>query len=250
MKSAILITARLKSTRLPRKALRPIGGRAMIRHMIDRLKCARLPEKIVLITSPLPQDDPLVDLAREEGIEAYRGDPDDVLQRIHDAAWHFDADTIISCTGDNPFTDAEAIDALLDFHCRQDNDFTRIDGLPWGTFSYALARKAVGRALEITGTRDTEVWGGYFTETGCFRCGVLEITDPALRWPELRLTVDTPEDFTLAEKIFARLQRPGRVFPLAEIVALCREHPELVAINAAIPQKPGKAIELKQGTLR
>ena len=57
MSSAILITARLKSTRLPKKVIKPILGRPMICHMIDRLRLAQVPEQIILCTSDLPEDD-------------------------------------------------------------------------------------------------------------------------------------------------------------------------------------------------
>ena len=63
--------------------------------------------------------------------------------------------------------------------------------------------------------RDTEIWGVYFTESGLFRWGVLKVDDPAVAWPELRVTVDTPEDFELVTKIFDELYEPGKIFPLA-----------------------------------
>lgn len=247
MKTAILITGRLKSTRLPKKVLKPILGRPMLAHMVERLRLAQIPQQIVLITSPLAQDDPLAEFAAKEGIGCYRGDPDDVLLRMTNAAEEFGVDTVISCTADNPFVDPVYIDRLAEYHWQQGHDFTNTAGLPWGVFAYALSCPALVRACEIKAERDTEVWGGYFTQTGLFRWGTLEVTDPAVRWPELRLTVDTPEDFALVERIFAELHRPGKVFSLEEIVALCRRHEELVQINAAVQQKAGLPIKLKDG---
>ena len=58
----------------------------MFCHMLDRLKLARRPQEIIVCTSPLPQDDPLEELARTEGVPCFRGDPEDVLQRLTDAA--------------------------------------------------------------------------------------------------------------------------------------------------------------------
>jgi spore coat polysaccharide biosynthesis protein SpsF len=247
MKTAILITARLKSTRLPKKVLKPIAGRPMFGHLIDRLRLARRVDQIILITSPLEQDDPLAEFAEQEGIGCYRGDPEDVLLRMTRAAETFGVDTVISCTGDNPFVDPEYIDRLVDFHLAHGHDFTNTEGLPWGCFAYGLSYPALVKACEIKDERDTEVWGGYFTQTGLFAWGTMAITDPAVRWPELRLTVDTPEDFKLVTRIFEELYRPGQVFPLRDIVELCRNRPELVAINAAVRQAPGIPIKLKPG---
>jgi spore coat polysaccharide biosynthesis protein SpsF len=247
MKIGVLITARLKSTRLPRKALKPILGRPLIGHLVDRLRLARAPSLIAVCTSPLEEDSPLADFAAESGLACFRGDPDDVLARLTGAAQAFGLDLVVSCTADNPFVDPAWADRAVAHHVANGLDFTRIAGLPFGAFSYVLTASAMAEACRIKDEIDTEVWGGYFTQTGRFRCGVLEVDDPAVRWPELRLTVDTPEDFALAERIFRELHREGEVFPLAEIVALCRRRPELVALNSAVVQKAGKPIRVKAG---
>jgi spore coat polysaccharide biosynthesis protein SpsF len=246
VKIGLLITARLKSTRLPRKVLRPIHGRPMLAHMIDRLKLAKRPSAIILCTSTLEEDEPLAALAVQERVECYRGDPDDVLQRLTDAAREFAIDTVISCTADNPFVDPEYIDRLADLHIAEHNDFTRVEGLPFGTFSYALSTAAMLQACQIKDAKDTEVWGPYFTETGVFRAGVLQVTDPAVRRPELRLTVDTPEDFAVVCGVFDALHEEGKVFSLRQIVQLCDQHPELAGLNAHISQKAAKPIRVKR----
>lgn len=247
MTTAILVTARLKSTRLPRKVLKPIAGRPMIGHLLDRLTLARRPNRIIICTSPLEQDDPLADVALQEGVDHYRGHPDDVLLRLTNAAAQFDVDTVVSCTADNPFVDPEYIDRLVDYHLAHGYDYTRSEGLPFGTFAYALAYPAMVRACKIKATADTEVWGGYFTETGAFSWGEMVVDDPTVRWPELRLTVDTPADFELVTRIFDELYVPGQVFPLCDVVALLRRRPDLVAINADEQQKPARPIELLRG---
>jgi spore coat polysaccharide biosynthesis protein SpsF len=245
MSTAVLITARLKSVRLPMKAIRPIQGRPMISHLIDRLRLATRPERIVLCTSTLGGDDPLVDIARAEEIDCFRGHAEDVLYRLAGAASHFEADTIVSCTADNPFVDPEYIDRLVDFHHANGHDYSMSEGLPFGTFAYAVSRQAMIRACEIKDETDTEVWGGYFRDTNRFKWGVLAVDDPSVRWPELRLTVDTPEDFELAVRIFDELYEPGRIFPLQAIVSLCRRRPDLVAINSHILQKPARPLKRK-----
>jgi spore coat polysaccharide biosynthesis protein SpsF len=244
VKIAILITARLKSTRLPMKAIKPIHNRPMIAHMLDRLKLAQRPDDIIICTSPVAQDNPLEKIAQQEGVLCYRGDPDDVLLRLTKAAKEFGVDTVISCTADNPFVDPGCIDRLADFHLKHHHDYSRTEGLPFGTFTYALSYPAMVRACKIKNETDTEVWGGYFSETGLFSCGVMHVNDRAIRWPELRLTVDMPEDFELIRKIFDELYEPTKVFPLSAIVRLCRKRPDLVQINASVQQKVGRPIKI------
>jgi spore coat polysaccharide biosynthesis protein SpsF len=247
MTTAILITARLKSTRLPLKAIKEIKGRPMICHLIDRLKLARIPQRMVLCTSTVDQDDPLVEIAKQEQIDCFRGDPEDVLLRVTNAAEEFGVTTLLNCTGDNPFVDPEVIDQMLEYHAAEHNEFTSSEGLPLGTAGYVVSTSAMRRACDLKDQTDTEIWGPMFTETGRFRCGVFKVHDPRVSWSDLRLTVDTPQDFELVTKIFDDLYQPDRVFPLSEIVALCRDRPDLVAINSMVQQRPGSQFRLKPG---
>lgn len=246
MTSAIFITARLKSTRLKEKVLREICGKPMLYHMVERLKLAKLPSKIILCTSDVKQDDRLADYALSLGVEVFRGHPDDVLLRFTDAANLHSIDTIISCTADNPFVDSNYIDRLIEFHEDGGYDFSEIQGLPFGVFSYAISRVAAIKACKIKNEVDTEVWGGYFRDTGLFKNGKLVAQEPDY-WPELRLTVDTKEDFALICEIFAALyDREGRVFSLNEIIELIRNNNSLQAINMNVEQKIGKPIRFKK----
>lgn len=247
MKIAILITIRLKSTRLPMKVIKPIHGLPMIVHMLDRLKLANRPQEIIMCTSTISQDDLLEEIAQKEGVKCFRGHPDDVLLRLTNAAQENNVDLVINCTADNPFVDPEYIDYLVDFHIKNNNEFSKIEGLPFGTFSYALNPKDMERACEIKDEVDTEVWHGYFMDTGQFKWGKLMVEDPKVYWPDLRLTVDTPEDFQLVTRIFDELYDGENVFPLCDIVSLCIRKPELPKINSEIKQKPGLPIKVKSG---
>ncbi|MBN1517179.1 hypothetical protein JXA32_11510 [Candidatus Sumerlaeota bacterium] len=245
MKIGILITARLKSTRLPKKVLREIKGRPMLSHLLDRMKRSQRASSVTIITSPLDEDQPLVQQAQIDGVDAFCGDPDDVLKRMRDCAVSRQLDLVVSCTADNPFVDPVRMDQLIDYHIQNEHGFSRMYGVPWGTFCYTLSRSALERACEIKDEVDTEVWGGYFTETGLFRWGEMAVEDPAVHWPDLRLTVDYPEDFEMVSRIFDELYEPGKVFTLEEIVALCRRCPDIVAINANASQAIGKPIKVK-----
>ena len=83
-----------------------------------------------------------------------------------------------------------------------------------GCYGWCLSYPAMVKACQVKTERDTEMWTGYFTDLGLFRWGMLKADDPAVSWPQLRLTVDTPEDFELVTKIFDELYEPGKVFPL------------------------------------
>src|SRR5215213_2123633 len=101
MRTVVVITARLGSSRLPGKMLRDLRGRPVLEHVVDRMRLARRPEEIVLATTREPEDDALEAAARELGIAVFRGPTEDVLVRWRDAALEHRADMIVGCDGDD-----------------------------------------------------------------------------------------------------------------------------------------------------
>lgn len=232
MKIISTITARLKSTRLKKKIIKELMNKKLIEHLIDRLKLSKKINQIVLCTSNLIDDDPLGMIASKNNINCYQGHPDDVLLRIKNASKHNNGDIIFSCTADNPLIDIYYVDKLIDFHIKNNNDYSKIIGLPIGTYGYVLSYNALEKACELKEENDTEIWGPFFTETNEFKCGELIIEN----MPDIRLTVDTPEDFELIEKIFENLYNDNSLFDLNNIIKLINEKPELLKINNNIQQ--------------
>lgn len=245
MKCFVLVTARLKSTRLPYKVLKPLAGHPMMRHLLERMKRVRGIDGLMICTSGLAQDDPLEELACKEGVGCFRGHPDDVLTRLRDAAENCGADQILSCTADNPLTDPDYAEKLLGAHLKEGNDFSRLTGLPIGTACSAMSAAALKMACEIKDLEDTEVWGDYFLGTGLFRVGEVKANQCHQADSRFRLTVDTPEDFSLMEAIFRELYTRNNAFGLDEVLSLLARRPDIAEINAHIQQKPGLPIKLK-----
>ena len=89
MNIGFLITVRLKSTRLARKVLLPLNGYSVIERVIQRAKKVVDHGKVVLCTSKLHQDLPLVETAFMNNIFYFNGHEDDVLQRLLNTAEFF-----------------------------------------------------------------------------------------------------------------------------------------------------------------
>ncbi len=231
MKVGYLITARLKSTRLPEKLLREVEGKPILSHMLDRLKRARRLDKIIICTSTNPQDDRLIDLARTEGVDYYRGDEEDVLHRLHDAVNHFGLDYILNITADCPFVDPEYADRIVEAFEDNNADLIQAFDLPHGAYSYGIKPSALAKVIEIKNDVYTEVWGRYFTDTDLFEVYDLPIENPLHRQPQLRMTLDYPEDLEFFKAVFATLYKPGEVFSLDEILLYLQQHPEVIEIN-------------------
>jgi spore coat polysaccharide biosynthesis protein SpsF len=231
LKTGFLIIARLKSTRLPEKLLREVYGRPILAFMIDRLKLAKRVDRIIVCTSTNPQDDRLVDLAVSQGVAYYRGNEDDVVKRLHDAAVAFDIDYILSITGDCPFVDPVYADKMVDAFESTNADLILASDLPHGAFSWGIKPSALKKVLEIKNAEDTEVWGRYFTDTDLFHVYNLPIENVFHRQPELRMTLDYQEDLEFFKAVYKHLYQPGKVFSLDDILNLLKEHPEIIEIN-------------------
>lgn len=199
--------------------------------MIDRLKLGRKIDQIIVCTSTNSQDDPLVSLAENEGVACFRGDEDDVVKRLSDAAAEFELDYILNITADCPFSDPEYADKIVETYTQTNADLIRALNLPHGAFSYGIKPEAFRKIVEIKDQTDSEVWGRYFTDTDLFQVYDLPIENEFHAQSSLRMTLDYPEDLEFFKAVFAHLYQPGRVFTLDEILRCLRAHPEIVEIN-------------------
>ena len=148
IKVGFLIIGRLKSTRLPKKLFLEVKGKTIIAHMIERLKLAQRVDNIILCTSTNHQDKPLKKVAKDNNIDYYLGDPDDVLQRMLDTAKKFDLEYILTITADCPLVDPIYADKIVEQYLKSDADLIRQFDLPHGAFSYGLKVDAARKKTE------------------------------------------------------------------------------------------------------
>ena len=231
MKVGYLVTGRLKSTRLPRKLLLEIKGKTVISHMIDRLKLSKNVDEIIICTSTNNQDKPLGELAKENNVKCFFGNPDDVLTRLLGAADEFELDYILNITADCPFVDPFYADKIVEKYLETDADLIRQFDLPHGVFSYGIKVEALRKVVEIKDSSDTEVWGRYFTDTGLFNVVDLGVNDKHHKRPGLRMTLDYSEDFEFFKAVFNALYVEGEVFSLTSILNLLDAQPEIIELN-------------------
>lgn len=237
MKIGCLLSVREKATRLPKKVLLDVVGKPLTARLLERLAMAKEVDKVILSTSVHPDDKVLVDLAEAECFSAFRGSEDDKLDRYYHTALHYELDAVVIVDGDDPFCFPEGIDMVAAALRQQDADCVYVAGLPLGAAATGLTTDALRRVLEVKDERDTEVWGGYFIGSGCFTSRKIEITDPLLNHPEIRLTLDYQEDYDLVTQVIAAFG--GRTdFDSRELMdLLVNRRPELATINAAAQKR-------------
>ena len=108
-----IIQARLNSSRLPGKMLMDIGDKTLLEKVIEGVSTAKKVTKIVVATSQRETDDALVTLCESIGIEYYRGDLDNVLDRLINTCEYYGYNSFIRINGDSPLISGKVIDDVV-----------------------------------------------------------------------------------------------------------------------------------------
>lgn len=237
------IQARLSSTRLPGKVLKPIGGKPMIWHLWWRLSQAESIDKVVVATSDLPSNDPLEAFCLEAGIPCFRGSEENVLDRIYQAARFFEAKTIVCATGDCPLIDPWVADRVIKEYrlygpdlCAVSPSFTYPDGFGTVIFSMNTLEKAHQGAESDMEKEHLTLYMQRHPELFSIRFVEYETYHP---FTDLHLSVDDEDDFKLVERIFNALLPENELFSLEDIIKLLLKHPEWVEEHPSTPINEG-----------
>lgn len=234
-----IIQARMRSTRLPGKVLAEVAGRPMLAQQLRRMREARGVDEIVVATTIDAADDPVVELARREGVRWFRGDEVDVLGRYLGAARESHAEVVVRVTADCPLLDAEVMDRVvaalapsLDY---ASNTLRRT--YPRGLDVEAFHADVLERMARLATSRAAREHVTYFLHRerpDLFLSGEVVADEDS---SDLRWTVDTAEDLELVRAIYRTANLGVDRVPYPELVRLVRRTPELLTINADIRQK-------------
>jgi len=202
IKNAGIILARMDSRRFPKKVLMPIGG-------IPLLECCAagvLRTKSfspILATTTRPVDQPLVDFAAQIGVPCFRGDLDNVYQRVCKCLSYYGVDIFARINGDSPFVQADLLDAGLDLLEQQNCDFvTNLvpRRFPYGV-SVEICRSKIFLQAEnflSTAEHKEHITSYFYQNLSRIRHSTL-VGESDLS--SVRLTIDTPEDLKRIERM-------------------------------------------------
>ena len=211
------------STRLPGKVLRLVGNLPLLGHVQGRLALSRHKITSIVATSSKPQDDAIEVYCKAVKIDCFRGNEQDVLDRYYQCAMQYAFKHIVRLTADNPFTDIEELDRLIELHLQQNNALTHsFTELPIGVGAEVFSFEALERSwLEGNASHHREHVDEYMLENPqIFKTGQLKIP-VAKRSPELRLTVDTEEDWYRADSLVKKYR--DEWLTTEQIISLCSE---------------------------
>lgn len=239
MRVAVIIQARMGSQRLPGKVLLKLKGHSVLWHIIKRVEHSLCVDEIIVATTTASQDDEIVDECRKINIPVFRGDEQDVLKRYYLASKLVKSDIICRVTSDNPLVEPIFIDMAIARMNYSSEDYVNIDGAALGTGIEIFTKKILKTAAKNAKENYQREHVTPFMRENFEICSYGKIAVPENFYcPDLRLTVDTPEDFIFMKEIYNRLYKENSIVSLAGVIRLLtKEKPELRALNSHIRQR-------------
>ena len=234
-----IIQTRRGSTRLPDKVLMPLQGKPLFVRQAERVNAAGLSGRVIIATTTETGDDPIAAICEQEGLDCFRGDPSDLLDRHYQAALRFPADAVIKIPSDCPLIDPAVIDRVIAFYLAHSSDFDFVSNLHPATFPDGndveiMSFPALQRAWrEARRPMEREHTTPYIWEhPDLFRIGNVVMEGGVDYSMTHRFTIDYAEDYMFIREVFDELYPGNSRFGVDEILGLLERRPEIYAMNA------------------
>lgn len=243
MKTAIIVQARMGSTRLPGKVLKTVLGKPLLEFLVERLARSKLADGFLIATTTNPADDPIAKFCQEKNIPYFRGSEENVLERFYQTAKKYNVENIVRITADCPLMDPQVIDDVL-HHFLTHKEYKIVINTPENEKKRTYPR---GLDVEIFGM--DSLTEAYQKANDPFE---KEHVTPYLRrraerFPvacvhykekknEYRLTVDTDDDFIVVKNVIETLYPAKPEFTLKDIFEILDKHPEWNRLNQNVSQ--------------
>lgn len=235
MKTIIaFIQTRMKSSRLPGKALLSLCGRTVIGHLIDRIRAVSLIDDIVVATSKEKEDDSIQEFCENKGVACVRGSETDVCGRMYDATKRYPSHHYLRFCGDAPMQDPEVIEKVIRFHLKAEADYTTNGIGETRTFPLGIDVRIAKKRLftESFQKRDNSLremenpLAQVHNYPERYNISLYKAAGP-LKRPELRFIVDYPEDMDILREVFNALYYKNPLFGCHEAIVYVDSHPHL-----------------------
>lgn len=177
-----------------------IHDRTLLEHVLSRLSHLKHDACVVIATTDSAKDDVVASFCEDRKVNCFRGSESNVLERYYLCARQYAFTQIVRLTADNPFTDIEALDQLIDLHLTSGADFSHsFHSLPIGVGAEIFTLDALEVSYrEGKEPHHIEHVDEYMLENPArFKTIELQISGPKNQ-PDIRLTVDTADDYEKA----------------------------------------------------
>lgn len=241
MLTAVIIQARMESTRLPGKVLMDIKGKSMLMRVIERLRYSKLNQKIIIATSTNNEDDEIYNFALNQNIPVFRGSQFDVLNRYFEAAKTFNVDTIVRVTADCPLIDPYVLDEVIQTFLDSNKTIVTNAGinLDYRTYPRGLDVEVFSfDSLSLANDKaKLKFQREHVTPYLYQNLNEILVVRSDLNFSNHRWTVDTAEDMEFVRRIYSGFEDEIDMLDYINVLKYLEKNPNLVRINEHIAQK-------------
>lgn len=245
MKVVAALACRVQSRRLYAKPLQFIDVDqeiSILEYLVGSLKQVPQIDDIVLAISEGEENIPFYRLAEKMGIKYIVGSQHDVQYRLIQATDLAHGDIIYRVTTECPFIYMENFTEVLKAHIDNKAALTVIEGLPEGSY-YELIDLAKLKQAHHEGSQKyrSEFCTLYmFHNPDKFFLQRLTLADAALKRPDIRLTVDYPEDLIVVREVYKALRKGQEFLRIGDIITYLDAYPTLKNVNGWIDAGVGR----------
>ena len=238
-KIVTIIQTRRGSSRLPDKVLMPLQGKPLFVRQAERVRASGLAGRVIIATTTDAGDDVVAAVCREEGLDCFRGHPQDLLDRHYQAALVYAAGTVIKIPSDCPLIDPAVIDRVIGYYLDHIGEYDFVSNLhpatwPDGNDVEIMTFSALERAWrDASRPLEREHTTPYIWERPeLFRIGNVSMAGGVDYSMTHRFTIDYAADYQFIQTVFDELYPADPMFSVEDILALLDRRPDIYALNA------------------
>jgi spore coat polysaccharide biosynthesis protein SpsF (cytidylyltransferase family) len=239
MEIAFIVQARSGSTRLPNKMNMPFyENQTILDIILKRLKSYFTTIPVILATTLNAKDDAIVETGKRNQVEVFRGSEDNVLSRFVEASKAFSVKHVIRICADNPFISVKYLEELINFYQSQKVDYVSFiseEGLPAMKTHYGFFTEITSfKTLEMAAQKIQDpfycehVTNFIYANPDLFSLNFIKIPSE-IEKANIRLTVDTLEDFKICSEIYSYLMLYHLSIEPSYIIKYINDNPDFLS---------------------
>ena len=222
MSLGAIIVCRLDSKRLPGKVLKKIRGKPLLWYVISRAKKIKSIDKnIIIATTERKVDEPIVEYSHKERIKVFRGSAENVAKRVLSCAINNNLDYFLRVNADSPFLEPSI--ANLAFEIAQNSEYEIITNLyprsfPYGVSVELFSLKTFVESYKKMSSKDHFQHVSLYFYQNMHLFHYYNILQKGMNHSDLRLTIDTPEDFKKFDEVLGMMDTKWEMIHYKDVI--------------------------------
>jgi len=235
------LACRNKGSRLYGKPLQNLDVKSQVcilDNIVESLRISKCIDEIVLGISEGIENEIFIEYANSNYLQYIVGHENDVLSRLVMCGEMSNATDIFRVTSESPFRYFEADSEVWNKHQESNNDSTFLDDIVDGCGFEIIKLDALQISHKYGKAKHRSEMCSLYIRENAEKFKIEKIQPPSqLIRPDLRLTVDNPEDLIVCRKAYMKFKHLAPMIPVASIVNFLDQNPELIQLTESFTEQ-------------